>query len=151
MRVSEGRSPFGPMPSSDAVKSGGFLAGGRAEDIVKQPKTVERRYSGLDRVICATPPGTLFDVQLEDLRRFAKAVVPALRNTRIAAAVQEVREATARGSFGGTSASPAGRISNTATHQTSSSGPNNITASRRPGSKLCRRMNTGDGSGLLAL
>jgi hypothetical protein len=34
------------MPSSDAVKSGGFLAGGRAEDIVKQPKTVERRYSG---------------------------------------------------------------------------------------------------------
>jgi hypothetical protein len=50
------------MPS-DAVKSGGFFAG-RAEDIVKQPKTVERRYPGLDHVICATPPGTLFDASL---------------------------------------------------------------------------------------
>jgi hypothetical protein len=137
MRVSEGRSPFGRQDgrrtsSSSRRRSKGAIPASTAS-------------------FCATPPDTLFAVQLEDLGRFAKAVVPALRNTRIAAAVQEVREATARGSFGGTSASPAGRISNTATHQTSSSGPNNITASRRPGSKLCRRMNTGDGSGLLAL
>jgi hypothetical protein len=41
----------------DAVKAGGFLAG-RPEDIVEQLKAVEKRYPGLDRVICATPLGT---------------------------------------------------------------------------------------------
>jgi hypothetical protein len=38
----------------DAVKAGGFLAG-RPEDIIEQLKAVEKRYPGLDRVICATP------------------------------------------------------------------------------------------------
>jgi hypothetical protein len=37
----------------DAVKACGFLAG-RPEDIVEQLKAVEKRYPGLDRVICAT-------------------------------------------------------------------------------------------------
>jgi hypothetical protein len=41
----------------DAVKAGGFLAG-RPEDIIEQQKMVEKRYPGLDRVICATPLGT---------------------------------------------------------------------------------------------
>ena len=41
----------------DAVKAGGFLAG-RPEDIIEQLKAVEKRYPGLDRVICATPLGT---------------------------------------------------------------------------------------------
>ena len=41
----------------DAVKAGGFLAG-RPEDIVEQLKAAEKRYPGLDRVICATPLGT---------------------------------------------------------------------------------------------
>jgi hypothetical protein len=40
----------------DAVKAGGFLT---------------------DRVVCATPLGTPLDVQLEDLDRFAKEVMPA--------------------------------------------------------------------------
>ena len=67
----------------DAVKAGGFLAG-RPEDIVEFLKGVEKRYPGLDRVICATP----LDVQLEDLDRFAKEVIPAFRDTRTAAAAQ---------------------------------------------------------------
>jgi hypothetical protein len=41
----------------DAVKAGGFLAG-PPEDIIEALKAVEKRYSGLDRVICATPLGT---------------------------------------------------------------------------------------------
>ena len=60
----------------DAVKAGGFLAG-RPEDIIEQLKAVEKRYPGIDRVICATPLGTPLDVQLEDLDRFAKEVMPA--------------------------------------------------------------------------
>jgi hypothetical protein len=64
----------------DAVKAGGFLAG-RPEDIVEQLKAVEKRYAGLDRVICATPLGTPLDVQLADLDRFAKEVIPAFLDT----------------------------------------------------------------------
>ena len=60
----------------DAVKAGGFLAGTPA-DIIEQLKAVEKRWPGLDRVICATPLGTPLDVQLEDLDRFAKEVMPA--------------------------------------------------------------------------
>jgi hypothetical protein len=71
----------------DAVKAGGFLAG-RPEDIVEQLKAVERRYPGLDRVICATPLGTPLEVQLEDLDRFSKEVIPAFRTAKIAAAAQ---------------------------------------------------------------
>ncbi len=71
----------------DAVKAGGLLAG-RPEDIIEALKAVERRYPGLDRVICATPLGTPLDVQLADLDRFAKEVIPAFRDTRIAAAAQ---------------------------------------------------------------
>jgi hypothetical protein len=47
-------------------------------------KAVEKRYPGLDRVICATP----LHVQLADLDRFAKEVIPALRGARTAAAAQ---------------------------------------------------------------
>jgi alkanesulfonate monooxygenase SsuD/methylene tetrahydromethanopterin reductase-like flavin-dependent oxidoreductase (luciferase family) len=68
-------------------RRGGFLAG-RPEDIVEQLKAVEKRYPGLDRVICATPLGTPLEVQLEDLDRFAKEVIPAFRDTKTAAAAQ---------------------------------------------------------------
>ena len=71
----------------DAVKAGGFLAG-RPKDIVEQLKAVEKRYAGLARVICATPLGTPLDVQLADLDRFAKEVIPAFRDTRTAAAAR---------------------------------------------------------------
>jgi alkanesulfonate monooxygenase SsuD/methylene tetrahydromethanopterin reductase-like flavin-dependent oxidoreductase (luciferase family) len=71
----------------DAVKVGGFLAG-RPEDIIEQLKAVEKRYPGIDRVICATPLGTPLDVQLEDLDRFAKEVMPAFRTARVAAAAE---------------------------------------------------------------
>jgi hypothetical protein len=57
-------------------------------DIVEQLKAVEKRYPGLDRVIRATPLGTPLDVQLADLGRFAKEVIPAFRDTRLAAAAQ---------------------------------------------------------------
>jgi hypothetical protein len=70
-----------------AVEAGGFLAG-RPEDIIEALKAVEKRYPGLDRVICATPLGTPLDVQLADLDRFAKEVIPAFRDTRTAAAAQ---------------------------------------------------------------
>ncbi len=68
----------------DAVKAGGFLTG-TADDIIEQLKAVEKRYPGVDRVICATPLGTPLDVQLEDLDRFAKEVMPAFRNPTTAA------------------------------------------------------------------
>jgi hypothetical protein len=71
----------------EAVKAGGFLAG-RPEDIVEHLKAVEKRYPGLDRVICATPLVTPLNVQLEDLDRFAKEVIPAFRNPKIAAAAE---------------------------------------------------------------
>jgi hypothetical protein len=71
----------------DAVKAGGFLAGW-PEDIIGQLKAVEKPYPGLDRVICATPLGTPLDVQLADLDRFAKEVIPAFRDTRTGAAAQ---------------------------------------------------------------
>jgi alkanesulfonate monooxygenase SsuD/methylene tetrahydromethanopterin reductase-like flavin-dependent oxidoreductase (luciferase family) len=71
----------------DAVRAGAFLAG-RPEDIIEQLKAVEGRYPGLDRVICATPLGTPLEVQLEDLDRFAKEVIPAFRDTKLAAAAE---------------------------------------------------------------
>ena len=71
----------------DAVKAGGFLAGTPA-DITEQLKAVEKRYPGIDRVICATPLGTPLDIQLEDLDRFAKEVMPAFRATTVAAAAE---------------------------------------------------------------
>jgi hypothetical protein len=58
------------------------------EDIIEALKAVEKRYPGLDRVICATPLGTRLDVQLEDLDRFAKEVIPSFRDNRTAAAAQ---------------------------------------------------------------
>jgi len=39
-------------------------------------------------VVCATPLGTPLDIQLEDLDRFAKEVMPAFRPTKIAAAAE---------------------------------------------------------------
>jgi len=70
----------------DAVKAGGFLAG-RPEDIV----VIEGGRKALSR----PRPGHLrhparhpLDVQLEDLDRFAKEVIPAFRDTRLAAAAQ---------------------------------------------------------------
>ena len=86
VRPARGR-PFKPPTIEHAVKAGGFLAG-RPEDIIEQLKAVEKRYPSLDRVICATPLGTPLDVQLEDLDRFAKEVIPAFRDTRTAAAAQ---------------------------------------------------------------
>ncbi|MFZ3234894.1 MAG: LLM class flavin-dependent oxidoreductase [Stellaceae bacterium] len=65
----------------DAVKAGGFLTGTPA-DIVEQLKAVEKRYPGVDRVVCATPLGTPLDVQLEDLDRFSKEVMPAFRGAQ---------------------------------------------------------------------
>src|SRR5437899_11244258 len=71
----------------DAAKAGGFLAG-TPTDIIEQLKAVEKRYPGIDRVICATPLGTPLDVQLEDLDRFAKDVIPAFRDKKVAAAAE---------------------------------------------------------------
>src|ERR1700737_3619849 len=71
----------------DAVKAGGFLTG-TPDDIIEQLKAVEKRYPGLDRVVCATPLGTPLEVQLEDLDRFAKEVMPAFRQAKIAAAAE---------------------------------------------------------------
>src|SRR6266851_5603349 len=71
----------------DAVKAGGFLAG-TPSDIIEQLKAVEKRYPGIDRVICATPLGTPLDIQLEDLTRFATEVIPAFRTANVAAVAE---------------------------------------------------------------
>jgi alkanesulfonate monooxygenase SsuD/methylene tetrahydromethanopterin reductase-like flavin-dependent oxidoreductase (luciferase family) len=76
------------LPSiEDAVKAGGFLTGTPA-DIIEQLKAVEKRYPGVDRVVCATPLGTPLEVQLEDLDRFAKEVMLAFRPAKIATAAE---------------------------------------------------------------
>ncbi len=62
----------------DAVKAGGFLAGTPA-DIIAELKAVEKRYPGLERVICTMPLGTPLAVTLEQIERFAKEVMPAFR------------------------------------------------------------------------
>jgi hypothetical protein len=69
------------------VKAGGFLTGTPA-DIIEQLKAVEKRYPGVQRVVCATPLGTPLEVQLEDLDRFAKEVMPAFRQAKIGAAAE---------------------------------------------------------------
>ena len=69
------------------MKAGGFLTGTPA-DIIEQLKAVEKRYPGVDRVVCATPLGTPLEAQLEDLDRLAKEVMPAFRPAKIAAAAE---------------------------------------------------------------
>jgi alkanesulfonate monooxygenase SsuD/methylene tetrahydromethanopterin reductase-like flavin-dependent oxidoreductase (luciferase family) len=71
----------------DAVKAGGFLTGTPA-DITETLKAIEKRYPGVDRVMCSTPLGTPLDIQLEDLDRFSKEVMPAFRTAKIAAAAE---------------------------------------------------------------
>jgi alkanesulfonate monooxygenase SsuD/methylene tetrahydromethanopterin reductase-like flavin-dependent oxidoreductase (luciferase family) len=69
----------------DAVKAGGFLAGTPA-DIIEQLKAVEKRYPGLERVICSMPLGTPLETTLHQLDRFAKEVMPAFRSGGVRAA-----------------------------------------------------------------
>jgi alkanesulfonate monooxygenase SsuD/methylene tetrahydromethanopterin reductase-like flavin-dependent oxidoreductase (luciferase family) len=71
----------------DAVKAGGFLTG-TPDDIIEQLKAIEKRYPGIDRVMCSTPLGTPLDIQLEDLNRLAREVMPAFRESKIAAAAE---------------------------------------------------------------
>ena len=68
----------------DAVKAGGFLAGTPA-DIIEQLKAVEKRYPGLERVICTMPLGTPLSVTLEQIERFANEVMPAFKQMKAAA------------------------------------------------------------------
>jgi hypothetical protein len=69
----------------DAVKAGGFLAG-RPEDIIEALKAVEKRYPGLDRVICATRSArrSMFSSQTSTASRRRSS--PPSANTRTAAA-----------------------------------------------------------------
>src|SRR5262245_21479952 len=69
----------------DAVKAGGFLAGTPA-DIIAELKAVEKRYPGLERVICTMPLGTPIATTLEQIERFAKEVMPAFKTEVRAAA-----------------------------------------------------------------
>src|SRR5258708_3078195 len=71
----------------DAVKAGGFLTGTPA-DIAEQLKAVEKRYPGIDRVVCSTPLGTPLEIQLEDLDRLSKEVMPEFRVEKMAAAAE---------------------------------------------------------------
>jgi hypothetical protein len=45
------------ISDEDAVKAGGFLTG-TPDDIIEQLKTIEKRYPGLDRVVCSMGLGT---------------------------------------------------------------------------------------------
>jgi alkanesulfonate monooxygenase SsuD/methylene tetrahydromethanopterin reductase-like flavin-dependent oxidoreductase (luciferase family) len=71
----------------DAVAAGGFLAGTPA-DIIETLKAVEKRYPGLNRVSCSMALGTPLTVALEQLNRFAKEVMPAFKDTKLAVAAQ---------------------------------------------------------------
>ncbi len=71
----------------DAVKAGGFLAGTPAE-IIAELKAVERRYPGLERVICTMPLGTPIATTLEQIERFAKEVMPAFKGGQVRAAAE---------------------------------------------------------------
>ena len=72
----------------DAVKAGGFLAGTPA-DIIAELKAVEKRYPGLERVICTMPLGTPIATTLEQIERFAKEVMPAFKGTQVRAAAAD--------------------------------------------------------------
>ena len=76
--------------AQDLRREWGATGGGvnQLDDIIEQLKAVEKRYPGIDRVVCATPLGTPLDVQLEDLDRFAKEVIPAFRDKKVAAAAE---------------------------------------------------------------
>ena len=79
------RAPTAKLPRiEDAVKAGGFLAGTPA-DIIEQLKAVEKRYPGLERVICTMPLGTPLSVTLEQIERFANEVMPAFKQMKAAA------------------------------------------------------------------
>jgi hypothetical protein len=69
----------------DAVKAGGFLAG-TPGDIIEELKKVEKRYPGLERIICTMPLGTHLADSLEQLERFATEVMPAFKTLQAAAA-----------------------------------------------------------------
>ncbi len=114
------------------MKAGGFL-GGRPEDIIEALNAVEKRYPGLDRVICATPLGTPLDVQL---RKGGDPGLPRHQNRRRGAV--DPRHQPPDPPFGGTSASLAGRI-----HQQRhppNIGSRMMTASRRKRSDCQRSM-----------
>jgi hypothetical protein len=66
----------------DAVEAGGFLTG-TPTDIIELLKAVEKRYPGLDRVVCSMARHRLA-VALEQLDRFATEVIPAFRGERAA-------------------------------------------------------------------
>src|SRR5262245_41115529 len=72
----------------DAVKAGGFLAGTPA-DIIAELKAVEKRYPGLERVICTMPLGTPIATTLEQIELFAKEVMPAFKGTQVRAAAAD--------------------------------------------------------------
>src|SRR5258707_14638165 len=62
----------------DAVKAGGFLTG-TPDDIIEQLKAVEKRFPGIDRVICSMPLGTPLPAALQNLDQLATEVMPAFR------------------------------------------------------------------------
>ncbi len=63
------------------MKAGGFLTGTPAH-IIDQLEAVEKRYPGLDRVVCSMALGTPLAVVLEQLTRFATEVTPAFRREK---------------------------------------------------------------------
>src|SRR6201992_1407796 len=73
-----GRAATNSRGCGAAGRGGAFVVVTPA-DIIEQLKAVEKRCPGVDRVVCATPLGTPLEVQLEDLDRFAKEVMPAFR------------------------------------------------------------------------
>ena len=54
-------------------------------DITEQLEALEKRYPGLDRLVCSMALGTPLAVVLEQLTRFATEVTPAFRREKAAA------------------------------------------------------------------
>jgi hypothetical protein len=76
------RAPTAKLPRiEDAVRAGGVLCG-NADDLIEHIKALERKYPGLDRISVSLSVGVPEKVALEQLDRFAKEVMPALKKPR---------------------------------------------------------------------
>jgi alkanesulfonate monooxygenase SsuD/methylene tetrahydromethanopterin reductase-like flavin-dependent oxidoreductase (luciferase family) len=73
------KAPFAGLPTIEqAINTGGVLCGS-SDEIIEHLKKLEERYPGLDRVMASLTVGIPKTAVLEQLERFATAVMPAFK------------------------------------------------------------------------
>ena len=76
------RAPTAKLPRiQDAVKAGGFLCG-NADNLIEHIKALEKKYPALNRISVSLSVGVPEKVDLEQLDRFAKEVMPAFKEAK---------------------------------------------------------------------